>query len=68
MNVFPNQTPSSWRDPQFVSTVVGVIATGGLLFYSALVNSAPPIETILFVLLWIFIPTTLAYETARRWL
>lgn len=63
-----NQTPSSWRDPQYVSSVVGVIATGALFFCSALVDSAPPTETILFVLLWVFIPMTLAYEVARRWL
>ncbi len=59
--------PSSWRTPQYVSTVVGVVAVGALIFYSALVPSAPPIETILFVLLWVFLPVTAAHEIARRW-
>ena len=60
--------PSSWRDPQYISTVVGVIAVGSLFFYSAFVESAPSPETIGFILLWVLIPTTIAYEVARRWL
>lgn len=61
-------SPPSWRDPDYVATVVGVLATGALFFYGALVESAPPPETIGFVLLWVFVPVTLARELARRWL
>jgi hypothetical protein len=60
--------PNSWLDPQYISTVVGVIATGALFFYSAFVDSAPSLETIGFVLLWVLIPTTVAHEVTRRWL
>ena len=60
--------PSSWRDPEYVSALVGVAAVGALGFYSALAPSAPPIETVLFVLLWVFVPMGLAHELARRWL
>lgn len=60
--------PNSWLDPQYISTVVAVIATGALLFYSGFVDSAPSPETIGFVLLWIFIPTSVAHEVTRRWL
>jgi hypothetical protein len=61
-------TPPSWRDPAYVATVVGVVATGALFFYGALVDSAPPPETIGFVLAWVLLPATGAHEVARRWL
>jgi len=60
--------PSSWRDPEYVSAIVGVLAIGALFFYSAMVESAPRTETIGFVLLWVLIPTIIAYEIASRWL
>lgn len=62
-----NEFPSSWRDPQYVSTVVAVISVGALFFYSAFGDAAPSPETIGFVLFWVLIPTTVAYEVARRW-
>ena len=61
-------SPPSWRDTDSVATVVDVLETGALFFYGALVESAPPLETIGFVLLWVFVPVTLARELARRWL
>lgn len=60
--------PTSWRDPRYVSTVVGVLATGALLAYAALVESALDPGTVGLVLLWVLVPTSLAYEAARRWL
>jgi len=63
-----NDFPTSWRDPDYIATVVGVISTGALFFYSALVESAPSSETIAFVLFWVLIPSGVAYEIARRWL
>lgn len=62
-----DEFPSSWRDPDYVAAVVGVLAVGVLAFYSAFVPSAPPIGTVGFVLLWVFAPMTVAYEAARRW-
>lgn len=61
-----NEEPGSWRDPDYLSTIAGVIATGTLVFYSALVDSAPSIETIIFVLLWVLIPVAVTYEAAKR--
>jgi len=58
--------PSSWRDPQYIATIVGVLATGALYFYSALTQSGPTTEEITFVLLVVFLPTGIAYEIARR--
>lgn len=62
------EVPSSWRDPQYVSTIVAVLSIGALFFYSALVESAPSSETIIIVLFWVLVPTVIAYEAARRWL
>lgn len=61
-----NEFPASWTDPDYVAAVVGVLAVGALVFYSALVEGGPSVETVLFVLLWVTIPTTVAYAVARR--
>lgn len=58
--------PSSWRDPQYVATIVGVIATGTLYFYSAFTTSGPTTGEISFVLLVVVLPSAIAYEIARR--
>lgn len=58
--------PSSWGDPQYASAVVGVVAVGALVAYASLVPSAPAVDTVLFVLLWVFVPVVLAHELARR--
>jgi len=58
--------PTSWTDPDYVAAVVGVLAVGALVFYSALAEGSPSVETVLFVLLWVTVPTTVAYEIARR--
>jgi hypothetical protein len=62
------QFPSSWRDPQYVGGVVGVLATGAVAFYAGLTAGPPTPETVVFVLLAVFIPWTIAQEVARRWL
>jgi len=61
-----DEFPSSWTDPEYVATVVGVIATGVLVFYAALTPGEPSPETVGFVLLSISIPAWIAYELARR--
>lgn len=58
--------PSSWTDPQYVATIVSVLATGALYFYSGLTQSGPTIEEITFVIFVILTPTYVAYEIARR--
>lgn len=59
---------ASWTDPAYVATVVGVLATSALAFYVSFVETGPTVEEVLFVLLWVFVPVTVAYEVARRWL
>jgi hypothetical protein len=56
-----------WTSPEYVATVVGVVATGGLVFYSSLTQAGPTVNEVLFVLLGITVPMTIAYEGARRW-
>lgn len=60
----PRPEPTS---PEYVATVVGVLATGALVFYSSLTETGPTVDEILFVGLWITVPVTVAYEVARRW-
>lgn len=59
--------PSSWGNPEYIATVVGVLTTGALIFYSALTESGPTVEEVLFVVLAITLPAGIAYEIARRW-
>ncbi|WP_435066654.1 hypothetical protein [Haloplanus sp. C73] len=59
--------PPRWTNPAYVATVVGVLATGGLVFYSALTQSGPTVDEVIFVVLSISLPATVAYELARRW-
>lgn len=61
-----NEPPIEWTNPEYVATVVGVLATGALVFYSSLTRSGPTVDEILFVVLAITIPITVAYELARR--
>jgi len=58
--------PSSWTDPRYVATIVSVIATGALYFYAALTQSGLTIEEITLVIFAILLPTSIAYELARR--
>jgi hypothetical protein len=55
-----------WTSPGYVATVVGVLATGALVFYSALTQAGPTVDEVLFVVLSITVPVTIAYEVARR--
>jgi len=55
-----------WTSPEYVATVVGVLATGALVFYSSLTEAGPSVDEILFVVLGITVPVTIAYKLARR--
>ena len=57
----------SWTSPEYVATVVGVLATGALVFYSSLAQTGLTVDEILVVGLGITVPMTIAYEIARRW-
>ncbi|WP_231183637.1 hypothetical protein [Haladaptatus sp. DYF46] len=57
---------ASWTDPDYVSTVVGVLAAAALYFYSAWANWGPTTVEITVVLLAVLLPMTVAYELARR--
>ena len=59
--------PSSWSDPRYVATVVGILAIGALVFYSALTHSGLTVDEVIFVGLVITLPATIASEIARRW-
>lgn len=56
-----------WTNPEYVATVVGVLAIGALVFYSSLTQSGLTVDDVLFVGLGITVPVTIAYEVARRW-
>lgn len=68
----PSHVPSDtsrtdWASPEYVATVVEVLAVGTLVFFAALTRSGPIVDDVTFVVLSINIPVTLAYELARRW-
>ncbi|SFR58315.1 hypothetical protein SAMN04487947_2545 [Halogeometricum rufum] len=62
----PAESPPSWTDPRYVAAVVGVLATGAVVFYSALTPTGPTVEEVVFALLAVMLPATAAYEVARR--
>ncbi|MFC6755388.1 MULTISPECIES: hypothetical protein [Haloarcula] len=59
---------TDWTDPGYVATVVGVLAVGALVFYAELVSSTLTAQTVVFVVLWVTLPMTVARVVARRWL
>lgn len=61
-----SDTPTSWTDPAFVSTVVGTLATGALVFYAALARPGLTVDEVVFVVLTVTLPAAVAYEIARR--
>ena len=61
------QSQLEWTNPEYVTTVVGVLAAAGLLFYSSISNTGPTVGEILFVLLGLTIPMTIARHAVRRW-
>lgn len=64
-----SEIPSnSWTDPDYVATVVGVLAVGALVFYAELASESLTAQTVVFVVLWVTLPMTVARVVARRWL
>jgi len=60
------QFPSSPTGPRFVAAVVGVVATAAVAFSAGLTSGQPTPELAVGVLLAVTLPTTVAYELARR--
>lgn len=64
----PAESPTTaWTDPEFVAAVVGVLAVGALVFFAELVSRTLTADTVVFVVLWITLPMTVARELARRY-
>jgi L-cystine uptake protein TcyP (sodium:dicarboxylate symporter family) len=57
---------ADWTSPDYVATVVGVLAVGALGVVAALTRSGPTVDDVTFVVSSITVPVTLAYELARR--
>lgn len=57
---------SGWTDPEYVATVVGVLAVGALVFYAELVSPTLTAQTVVFVVLWVTLPVTVAHALAAR--
>lgn len=65
--VTSNDVPTSWSDPDYIATVVGVLAAGALCFYTAMTDIDITTEQVVFVLLAVLLPVTISREAARRW-
>ena len=57
---------ANWTSPDYVATVVGVLAVGAIAFVAALTRPSPTVDGVTFVVLSITVPAALAYELARR--
>lgn len=44
-----DSTPSSWRDPRYLATVIGLVAFGALVFYAGLTSGPPAPESVAIV-------------------
>lgn len=65
--MMPGDSPVSWSDPDYIATVVGVLAAGALCFYVAMADTGITTEQIIFGALAILLPMTVSHEVARRW-
>lgn len=63
-----DEFPTSWTDPNYVATIVGVLAIGVLYAYSVTTQSGLVPEEITVVILVVTIPVMVAHGIARRWL
>lgn len=63
----PSDSLVSWSDPDYIATVVGILAAGALCFYVAMADTWVTTEQVVFVLLAVFLPMTISREVARRW-
>ena len=66
LDVSSDVEPTSWTDPNYVATVIGVLAAGVLVFYAAMSDSGLTTNEVVFVILAVTLPATVAYEIARR--
>lgn len=67
MSMSSSDYPTTWTHPRYIATVVGLVAFGALVFYSSLTDAGPTVDEIVFVILVLTVPATIAHELARRW-
>lgn len=56
-----------WVNPDYVATVVGVLVTAAVVFLAVLTQSGLTVNDVMFVVLGISVPVTLARELTRRY-
>jgi len=61
------QFPTSWRDPEYVGAVVGVLAVGAVAGYLQVADAGVSTETFVWLLLAVLVPIVVGYELARRY-
>lgn len=61
-----SEFPTSWTDPRYVATVIGLLAFGALVFYGSSPQSSLTVEEVTLVVVALTLPMAAAYEIARR--
>lgn len=56
---------ADWTSPEYVATVVGVLAVGALVFFAALTRSSPTVDDVTFVVLILSAVSQLRYSPPR---
>jgi len=60
--------PTSWREPEYVATVTGVLAVGAVAGYLQVADAGVSTETFVWLLLAVLLPAAFTHELARRFL
>lgn len=58
--------PTSWRDPEYVAAVVGVLAVGAVAGYLQVADAGVRTEPFVWLVLAVLLPVVAGYELARR--
>ncbi len=61
-----SEFPTDWHDPEFVATVVGVLAVGAIAVYLAAADAGVSVGPFVGLLLAVLVPAAVAYELARQ--
>jgi hypothetical protein len=62
-----SEFPASWRDPDYVAAVVGVLAVGTVAVALEVTDMGPSVETFVGLLLAVLLPVVVAHKLARRY-
>jgi acyl-CoA synthetase (AMP-forming)/AMP-acid ligase II len=60
--------PTSWRDPEYVAAVVGVLAVGAVAVSLQVADAGVSTAQFVQLLLAVLVPVVVAHELARRFL